>query len=235
MMNGQSAMRRSTSASSPQLLDHPPFPIFFPTTMRLTMSAMNRSQFMIALQVIAACSLLPLLGLPAAELPQTTNRMAGRHFVFNVDSNDYDYAATPGRAQAWMRAQYRRIVSAGADVLIADVALPDVVETKDTPTGEIIGARLSSKRYKTVAELSAQCTDTLRIACDEGHRKGALVLAGMRMSDAHHGTEWKPASDSELFGKFTMEHPEWCNTWPDGRKEIVYHLFCKSLSLARGC
>jgi hypothetical protein len=185
------------------------------------MSARIRSRFMIALQVIAACSLLPLLGLPAAELPQTTNRMAGRHFVFNVDSNDYDYAATPGRAQAWMRAQYRRIVSAGADVLIADVALPDVVETKDTPTGEIIGARLGSKRYKTVAELSAQCTDTLRIACDEGHRRGALVLAGMRMSDAHHGTEWKPASDSELFGKFTMEHPEWCNTWPDGRKDAT--------------
>ena len=163
----------------------------------------------------------------AGEPAKTANRMIGRRFVFNCDNNDYDYLAPPGKAQAWMRSMYRMIVGAGADVFVADVALPDVVETINTPTGEIIGARLpeeqrtGSRRYQTIAELTAQCTDTLRLACDEGHRGGALVLAGMRMSDAHHGTEWKPTSDQELFGKIVMDHPEWCNTWPDGRRDAT--------------
>ena len=163
----------------------------------------------------------------ASDASKVGNRMAGRRFVFNCDNNDYDYFAPQGKAQAWMRGMYRTIVSAGADVFVADVALPDVVETKDTPTGEIIGARLpealrkESRRYQTISELSAQCTDTLRLACDEGHRGGALVLAGMRMSDAHHGREWKPESDCELFGTFIMGHPEWCNTWPDGGKDAT--------------
>jgi len=177
--------------------------------------------------VIALCVLLLPQSLLASDASKATNRMSGRHFVFNCDNNDYDYYAPPGSAQAWMRGMYRMIVSAGADVFVADVALPDVVETKDTPSREIIGARLpdalrkDSRRYRTIAELSAQCTDTLHLACDEGHRGGALVLAGMRMSDAHHGTEWKPASDVELFGKFIMDHPEWCNIWPDGRKDAT--------------
>jgi hypothetical protein len=55
---------------------------------------------------------------------------------------------------------------------VADVALPDVVETKDTPTGEVIGARFADDQedvtvsaggvlverirwYRTVAELMA--------------------------------------------------------------------------------
>jgi len=172
-----------------------------------------------------------LLCMPPIVMAEGTtkpvSRMAGRHFIQNIDCNDYDYYAPPGNAQVWMRERYRLMISSGADVLISDIALPDVVETINTPTGEIIGARLpdelrkGSKRYQTIMELSGQCTDTLRLACEEGHRGGALVLAGMRMSDAHHGEEWMPSSDVELFGKFIMDHPEWCNTWPDGRKDAT--------------
>ncbi len=166
----------------------------------------------IAMAIMSSCV--------AAEVP--ANRMLGRQFVLNVDCNDYDYFATPGKAQEWIRWNFRTMVKGGADVLIADVALPDVVETINTPTGEIIGARLpSSRRYNTVKELSAQYTDVLRLACDEGHRGGTLVLAGMRMSDAHHGAAWQATSDSELFGKFTLDHPEWCNTWEDGSKDAT--------------
>jgi hypothetical protein len=166
------------------------------------------------------------------------NPMKGHTFIFNQDCNDVTYSAPPGQAQAWIRDWFQRAFAAGADVLVADVALPDVVETKDTPTGEQIGARFGQPAadktvsaggvpvnagywYRTNQELFAQNTDVLHLACEEGRKAGAVVLAGMRMSDAHHGADWQPTSDSPLFAQFVMDHPEWCNTWPDGRRDAT--------------
>jgi hypothetical protein len=151
--------------------------------------------------------------------------MKGRPFIFNQDCNDVDWAAgaePEGTRQQFVRDWYRRAFAAGATVFVADVTTGPVVETKDTPSGELIGARLpeelrkASRRYQAIAELSAQGTDVLHLACEEGHKAGAIVLGGARMSDAHHGSRWQAQSDNELFPKVVMEHPEWCNTWEDG-------------------
>jgi len=76
--------------------------------------------------------------------------------------------------------------------------LPDVVETKDTPTGEINGARFAADRpsddgpvyddhpersrwtkwYRTIMELAEQGTDVLHLACEEGRRAVASPSAG---------------------------------------------------------
>lgn len=173
----------------------------------------------------------------------TNNRMKGQRFVFNLDCNDVNGSAPPGRAQEWIRDWYRRAFAAGAGVLVADTALPDVVETKDTPTGEMTGARFSEAQesetasaddgvvyddhpersrstrwYRTISELMAQGTDVLHLACDEGHRAGGITLGGMRMSDAHHGCMWRAKSNDPLMSQFLMDHPEWCNTW-DGDED----------------
>ena len=157
-------------------------------------------------------------------------RLEGRSFVFNQDCNDVDHSAPPGRAQEWIRDWYRRAFAAGAGVFVADVALPDVVETKDTPTGEIIGARFGrdqaektvsgggvpvdrARWYRTILELMSEGTDVLHLGCEEGRKAGAIVLGGMRMSDAHHGVRWEAESGNPLFAQFVMDHPEWCNTW----------------------
>ena len=167
-----------------------------------------------------------------------TNRIKGQPFVFNQDCNDVNHSAPSGNAQEWIRDWYRRAFAAGAGVFVADVALPDVVETKDTPTGEIIGARFVEDQrdvtvsaggvpverirwYRTVAELMAQGTDVLHLACEEGRKAGVIVLGGMRMSDAHHGNRWKAESDNPLFAQFVMDHPEWCNTWGDGSRDAT--------------
>ncbi len=54
------------------------------------------------------------------------------------------------------------------------------------------------------------------LLCEEGRSAQALVLAGMRMSDAHHGARWLPPSAGRHASKFISDHPEWCNTWEDG-------------------
>jgi len=168
------------------------------------------------------------------------DRLKGRPFVFNLDCNDVDASAPPGNAQKWIRDWYARAFAAGAGVFVADVATPDVVETKDTPTGEICGARFVEKQrdksasgggapvhdpddhperfrslqwYRTIAELTAQGTDVLHLACQEGRKAGGIILGGMRMSDAHQGTCWRAKSDDPLVSQFLMDHPEWCNTW----------------------
>jgi len=176
-----------------------------------------------------------------------SNRMTWHSFVFNLDCNDVNWDAPAERAQAWIRDWYQRAFAAGASVLVADVALPDVVETIDTPTGEIIGARFRAHRqgasasmhdtrcstepperygdsnrwYRTITELMAQGTDVLHLACEEGRRAGALVLGGMRMSDAHHGGQWQAESTDPLYARVVMEHPEWCNTWEDGSRDAT--------------
>ena len=175
------------------------------------------------------------------------NRMKGQPFVFNQDSNDVDQAAPPGQAQEWIRDWHRRAFAAGAGVFVADVALPDVVETKDTPTGEICGARFSEDRqdtmasaddgpvhhddhpersrstrwYRIIAELMAQGTDVLHLACEEARKADAIILGGMRMNDAHHGRHWQVKSNDPLVSQFCMEHPEWCNTWEDGSRDVT--------------
>ncbi len=170
-------------------------------------------------------------------MSDTNNRMRSRRFILNQDCNDTVHSAPPGRAQEWIREWFQRAFDAGTDVLIADVALPDVVETKDTPTGESIGARYGDDPKdmevsaggspvarnlwnRTNRELFAQNTDVLHLACEEGRKAGALVLGGMRMSDAHHGAVWQPTSDSPLFAQFVMDHPEWANTW-DGDEVML--------------
>ena len=127
-----------------------------------------------------------------------------------------------------------------ARVFVADIATPDVVQTKDTPTGELWGARFGVEQedvivgqgssggphvrrrwYKTIAELSAQGTDVLHQACEEGRKANVIVLAGLRMSDAHQGRSWQPTSDAPNMSLFMMAHPEWCNTWKDGTKDAT--------------
>lgn len=150
------------------------------------------------------------------------NRLTGRRFILNCDCNDVDLAAPLGNAAAWIRDWHARAFAGGAEVYIADIALPDLVDTKDTPTGEILGSRFPEGErekihwYQVISELISCNTDVLHLACEEGHKTGALVLAGMRMSDAHHGNRWQPASDAPLFSQFCMDHPGWCNTWADG-------------------
>ena len=153
--------------------------------------------------------------------------MKNQRFIFNCDCNDVDSAAPPGNAQAWVRDWYRRAMAAGAGVFVADVALPDVVETKDTPSGELIGARLpeaqrkENKWYRTVAELISQGTDVLHLACEEARKSGTVILAGVRMNDAHHGGRWQAESSNALFPQVVMDHPEWCNTWEDGSRDAT--------------
>ena len=151
--------------------------------------------------------------------------MKGQPLVFNQDCNDVDSwasAAPQSKRQAFVRDWYRRAFAAGAGVFVADVATGPVVETKDTPTGEVIGARFAAEVRKgilwhqTIEELFAEGTDVLHLACEEGRKAGAIILGGARMSDAHHGTHWQAESDNPLFPKIVMDHPKWCNTWQDG-------------------
>ncbi len=185
----------------------------------------------------ATCQAAPANGNQVTQ--KRGNPMKNHRFIFNQDCNDVTYMAYgQPNLQAYIRDWFSRAFAAGADVLVADVALPDVVETKDTPTGERIGERFGKNAdgktvsaggvpvegdrwYATNLKLFAEGTDVLHLACEEGRKAGGLVLAGMRMSDAHHGPTWQPKSDSPLFAQFVMDHPEWCNTWPDGRRDAT--------------
>jgi len=159
----------------------------------------------------------------------TANRMVGRTFLLTQDSRDICYQAPPGKAQDWIRSWYRRAFAAGVTVFVADVATPDVVVTKDSPTGEIWGGRADvgqeeeklDSRYRTIKELARQGTDVLHLLSEEGRRAKALVLAGMRMGDAHHGTQWQPAAQKLNFPEFALQNPQWCNTWVDGKRDVT--------------
>lgn len=187
---------------------------------------MDRRRFFLTTGGVAAFGLLHP-GVRASLAAGGGNPMQDQPFVFNCDGNDVDYYAPPGEAQEWIRQWYRNAFSAGAGVFVADVALPDVVELKDCPSGEIIGARFPEEQrqsirwYRTLAELSAQGTDVLHLACEEARRVGVVILGGARMSDAHHGRQWQAQSDSPLFPQVVMEHPEWCNTWEDGSRDAT--------------
>jgi hypothetical protein len=162
--------------------------------------------------------------------------LKNRKFILNQDCNDMNFASPPGKSLEWIRDRYRDIFAAGADVLVADVALPDVVQTISTPSGEICGERFGlelddrivSDRgascdplnrchwYRSIDELRKQGTDVLYLGCEEARKAGALVLAGMRMADAHHGMVWLEKAENPLYAKIISDHPEWCNTWKDG-------------------
>jgi len=187
------------------------------------------------LAVLGLLVLVTGMGYPVTrQVASTTNRMRGHHFIMTVDGRDLCNGPPLGEAQEWIRTCYRRIFAAGVTVFVGDVATPDLVVTKDTPTGEIVAARFDNgqgedkldKRYRVIKELMRQNTDVLHILSEEGRKAKALVLAGMRMSDAHHGVRWKPRSDSIhtitwLFPKFVLDHPEWCNTWEDGSRDAT--------------
>ncbi len=157
------------------------------------------------------------------------SRMVGHTFILTQDSRDICYFAPPGKAQDWIRSWYRRAFAAGVMVFVADVATPDMVVTKDTPTGEIWGGRSEEgqaeekleERYRIIKELARQGTDVLHLLSEEGRRAKALVLAGMRMGDAHHGTQWQPHWQDSGFPEFALENPQWCNTWPDGTRDVT--------------
>ncbi len=190
---------------------------------------MNRRRFLVTVGAAAGAPVLAT-GLWAAEPTRRETTMQGRCVVFNQDCNDVDSAAAHapvGKRQEFIREWYRRAFAAGAGVFVADVTTGPVVETKDTPTGEVIGARFPPEVRETIAwqqtiqELFAQGTDVLRLACEEARRAGAVILGGARMSDAHHGARWQATSDNPLFPRVVMDHPEWCNTWQDGSRDAT--------------
>jgi len=185
---------------------------------------MDRRAFLLTTGAAAGTVLLHP-GLRAAEAARGENPMKGRPLVFNQDCNDVDSVAStapPGKRQEYIRDWYRRAFAAGAGVFVADTATGPVVETKDTPTGEVIGARFPAEVRKTIPwqqtiqELFAEGTDVLHLACEEARKAGAVILGGARMSDAHHGAQWQAQSDNPLYPQIVMDHPEWCNTWQDG-------------------
>ena len=185
---------------------------------------MDRREFLLATGAATGAVLLHP-GLRPAEAAGGENLMQGQRLIFNQDCNDVDSAASaapPGGRQEFIRNWYRRAFAAGVGVFIADVTTGPVVETKDTPTGEVIGARFPTEVRKgipcqqTIEELCAEGTDVLHLACEEGRKAGAIILGGARMSDAHHGARWQAESDDPLFPQIVMAHPEWCNTWQDG-------------------
>lgn len=167
--------------------------------------------------------------------------MQGRPLVFNQDCADLLNGAPVGSVQAHIREYLRRVFAAGVPVFVADVAFPDVVIVNDLPTGERLGARFEEPplraeldpatipRYEQIRELAAERTDVLRLAVEEGHQAGALVLGAMRMSDAHYGTRFDDAMAranqlpyGPFLSQFIIDHPEWCNTWQSGRLRALY-------------
>ncbi|MFV1966249.1 MAG: hypothetical protein ACC628_12565, partial [Pirellulaceae bacterium] len=111
---------------------------------------MNRRDFILSTGGGAAGFALLHLRLQSAEAAQDGNRMVGQPFLFNQDTNDGNFLAPPGKAEQWSRDRISRTFAAGAGVFVSDVALPDVVVTKDTPTGEIYGARFSEEQRKEI-------------------------------------------------------------------------------------
>jgi len=190
---------------------------------------MDRREFLQATGAVTGAALLNLAA-PSAEAGGQRNPMRGHRLIFNQDCNDVDGTAStapPGQRQAFIRDWYRRAFAAGAGVFIADVTTGPVVETKDTPTGEIIGARFPAEArqgihwQQTIQELFAEGTDVLHLACEEARKAGVVILGGARMSDAHHGSQWQAESDNPLFPRIVMDHPEWCNTWQDGSRDAT--------------
>ncbi len=184
---------------------------------------MNRRRFL--LTTGAGSVALLYSDMPLAFAARGENPMTGHTLLFNQDCNDVDGTAAgqpSGTREQFIRDWYRRAFSAGVGVFVADVTTGPVVETKDTPTGEVIGARFAPEVRKgihwvqTIDELFAQGTDVLHLACEEARRANATILGGARMSDAHHGGRWQAESDDPLFPQIVMDHPEWCNTWQDG-------------------
>jgi hypothetical protein len=136
----------------------------------------------------------------AAQAAQGETPMEGQPLVFNQDCNDVDSVAAnapAGERSKFIRDWYRRAFAAGARVFVADVTTGPIVETKDTPGGEVIGARFSEEVRKTLPnqqtlqELFAEGTDVLHLACGDARKAGVVILGGARMSDAHHGSQAK--------------------------------------------
>jgi len=100
----------------------------------------------------------------------------------------------------------------------------------DTKVGERFGARREARftrpsawlRVQAQNELIAEGTDQLRVLAERAHARGKLFLAGMRMSDAHHRSSRGVAPhESPGFPQYTLDHPEYRMTRPDGSPDVT--------------
>jgi len=147
-----------------------------------------------------------------------------RKLIFDEDCSALFMRAPLGRVEETARAWYDHLFSNGVDMLISDCATPEIVVVRNCPHGERFGERfghLPRADYwhweAAMKELFAQETDLLQIASESARAHGKMVLAEMRMSDAHH----YDTVENPLYPSFALEHPELCIQLPDGKPDIV--------------
>ena len=99
-------------------------------------------------------------------------------------------------------------------------ACPDICFYQ-TNAGEVADTRFEEPRTprgRTLRTLSEQGTDPLRVVVERLHERDTEALAEIRMSDTHHR---EISADESGCPQFTLDHPEWCITRPDGQVETA--------------
>lgn len=148
----------------------------------------------------------------------------GPRTVYTADTQSLMEAPAIGTAdfvRAWVQ---RETAKVPITTYVQDAALPDMC-MYDSKVGEVFGDRFGNDlaRLKTptdrnqalaIRALRQEGTDVLRIVAQTLRPRGIEVLAGVRMSDTHHG---QIAFDVPLCPRFTIDHPEWVIRQPDGR------------------
>ena len=152
--------------------------------------------------------------------------MKERMIIFDEDGDALLSRAPLGGVKEYAEAWYSHVLASGVDMLVYDCASPEIVLLRNCPHGELLGARLG--RFKgfytlwhaksALKELIEQGTDILDITIRLAHERGKLVLAEMRMSDAHH---YHGGLANPLFPHFVWQHPELCIQRDDGTPDIV--------------
>ena len=148
----------------------------------------------------------------------------GPRTVYTADTQSLMEAPAIGTAdfvRAWVQ---RETAKVPITTYVQDAALPDMC-MYDSKVGEVFGDRFGNDlaRLKTptdrnqalaIRALRQEGTDVLRIVAQTLRPRGIEVLAGVRMSDTHHG---QIAFDVPLCPRFTIDHPEWVIRQPDDR------------------